>query len=123
GPELSPLLIEQVRRAGAPVALRTRYRGEELRGELRPLKDGFQMIAIPGPGFLERLLASTQLLAAAAGLYLLGGLVVLGRHVVRRRRLRDLFPRAAQSFRGRLVALFVLTVMIPLTAVTFFLRS
>ena len=32
-------------------------------------------------------------------------------------------PRWARTFRGRLVALFVLGVLVPLFAVTFFLRS
>jgi len=123
GPELPPAVIDRVRAIGAPVAILTRYRGEELRGEVRPLKDGFQLVAIPGPDFLERLLASTQLLAAAAALYLLGVVIVVWRHVTRRRPLAGLFPKVVRSFRGRLVVLFVLSVMVPLTAVTFFLRS
>ncbi len=123
GPELPRTMIGRVRAARAPVPIRTRYRGEELLGELRPLKDGFQLVAIPGPGFLERLLASTQLLAAAAILYVLGALVVVWRHATRRRPPAELFPAAGRSFRGRLVGLFVLSVMVPLTAVTFFLRS
>ncbi len=123
GPELPPALIERVRAAGAPVSLRARYRGEELRGEVRPLKDGFQLVAVPGPDFLERLLASTQLLAAAAALWILGALLVAWRHAMLRRPLEELFPAAGRTFRGRLVVLFVLSVMIPLTAVTFFLRS
>jgi signal transduction histidine kinase/HAMP domain-containing protein len=123
GPELARALFERVRREGFPVALRTRYRGEELRGELRPIKDGFELVAIPGPGFLERLLASTQMLAPAAALYIFGALVGVWRYVTRRRPLRDLLPPAARSFRGRLVVLFVLSVMAPLTAVTVFLRG
>jgi signal transduction histidine kinase len=123
GPELSEAVIERVRARGAPVPILTRYRNEELRGEVRPLKDGFQLVAIPGPDFLERLLASTQLLAAAAVLYLLGALVVFWRHVTRRRPLAGLFPKAGRTFRGRLLVLFVLSVMVPLTAVTFFLRA
>jgi len=123
GPELSAAVIERVRAAGAPVAIRTRYRGEELRGEVRALKDGFQLVAIPGPGFLERLLAATQLLAAAAALYVLGALILLWQHVTHRRPLAELYPATGRTFRGRLLVLFVLSVMVPLTAVTFFLRS
>jgi signal transduction histidine kinase/HAMP domain-containing protein len=123
GPELTPGLIESVRRSGFPVALRTRYRGEEVRGEVRPIKDGFELVAIPGPRFLERLLASTQMLAPAAALYVVGALVAVWRHLTRRRPLRDALPAAARSFRGRLVVLFVLSVMVPLTAVTVFLRG
>ncbi|HWZ85811.1 MAG TPA: PAS domain-containing protein, partial [Thermoanaerobaculia bacterium] len=123
GPQLPASVIKRVQATGTPAEIRTRYRGVELRGELRPLKDGFQLVAIPGPDFLERLLASTQLLAAAAALYLLGILIVAWRHVTRRRPLAQLYPRAGRSFRGRLVVLFVLSVMVPLTAVTFFLRS
>ncbi|HKD16494.1 MAG TPA: ATP-binding protein [Thermoanaerobaculia bacterium] len=123
GPVLTEDLIERVRKEGLPVELRTRYRGEELRGELRPIKDGFELVAIPGPGFLERLLASTQMLAPAAVLYLVGALVAVWRHLTRRRPLREVLPPAARSFRGRLVVLFVLSVMVPLTAVTVFLRG
>src|SRR5262249_53923808 len=115
GPELAEAVIERVRRSAAPVAIRTWYRGEELRGEVRPLKDGFELIAIPGPGVLERL--------PAAALYCSGGRVAAGGPLRRGRPLAELPPPALRSFRGRLVALFVLTVMVPLTAVTFFLRS
>jgi signal transduction histidine kinase len=123
GPELTEALIERVRREGFPVALRTRYRGEELNGEVRPIKDGFELVAIPGPGFLERLLASTQMLAPAAALYFVGALVAIWRHLTRRRPLREILPPAVRSFRGRLLVLFVLSVMVPLTAVTVFLRG
>ncbi len=123
GPQLSPALLMRVRRTGVPAVLRVRYRGEELHGEVRPLKDGFELVAIPGPGFLERLLAATQLLVAAAALYVVGLLVVVWRRVAERRPVAQAFPTAGRSFRGRLVALFVLSVMVPLTAVTFFLRA
>jgi len=123
GPELPEATFERTRAAAAPLPIRTAYRGEELHGELRPLKDGFQLVAIPGPGFLERLLASTQLLPAAAVLYALGAVVAAWRHLMRRRPLAQLVPAAFRSFRGRLLALFLLSVMVPLAAVTVFLRS
>jgi signal transduction histidine kinase/HAMP domain-containing protein len=123
GPELVPSVFERARRSGAPVPIRASYRGEELLGELRPLVNGFRLVAIPTPQFLERLLASTQLLAPAAALYALGALVVVWRHLTRRRPIKELWPRGLRSFRGRLVALFLLSVIVPLTAVTLFLRS
>ncbi len=123
GPDVFAGTFDRVRRTGRAVRVRLRYRGEELHGEVRPRPDGFELIAIPGPGFLPRLLTAALLLPAAAALYLLGGAIVLVRAVVARRSLRDLWPAGARTFRGRLVALFVLSVMIPLLAVTFFLRA
>ena len=123
GPDLSPETFDRVRRARREQRVRIRYREEVLWGELRPMPDGFQLIAIPGPAFLQRLLAAVLLLPAAGGLYLLGGVIVLVRAAGARRSLRDLLPPGARTFRGRLVALFVLTVMVPLLAVTFFLRA
>jgi C4-dicarboxylate-specific signal transduction histidine kinase len=123
GPDLSAETFDRVRRGGRPAHVRMRYRGEVLWGELRPMTDGFQLVAIPGPDFLQRLLTAVLLLPAAGALYAIGGLIVLARTAAARRRLRDLLPPGARTFRGRLVALFVLTVMVPLLAVTFFLRS
>ncbi len=123
GPDIAPGAIDRVRRTGRSAPVRLRYRGEELYGELRPRSEGFQLIAVPGPEFLPRLLTAALLLPAAAALYLLGGAIVLVRAVVARRSLRELWPPGARTFRGRLVALFVLSVMIPLLAVTFFLRA
>ena len=115
--------FDLVRRSRSVERIRVKYRSEVLWGELRPMPDGFQLVAIPGPDFLRRLLTAVLLLPAAGALYLLGGLIVLVRAIAARRRLRELLPPGARTFRGRLVALFVLTVMIPLLAVTFFLRS
>jgi len=123
GPDLSPETFDRVRRARHEQRVRIRYRGEVLWGELRPMPDGFQLVAIPGPGFLQRLLTAVLLLPAAGALYLLGGGIVLIRAAGARRSMRDLLPPGARTFRGRLVALFVLTVMVPLLAVTFFLRA
>ncbi len=123
GPELAAGLLEHARVSGRPQPVRLRFRGEELRGEVRPLNDGFQLVAIPGPDFLQRLLAATQLLAPAAFLYVAGWLVVAWRLLTSGRPLRQLAPRGSRTFRGRLLALFVLSVMVPLGALTFFLRS
>ena len=123
GPDFAPEVFASVRESGKPMRVRLRYRGEELRGELRPLSDGFELVAIPGPDFLQRLLTAALLLPPAAGLYAAGGLLLLWRFVTSRGRIRDLVPRGARTFRGRLIALFVLSVMIPLLAVTAFLRS
>jgi signal transduction histidine kinase len=123
GPDLPSESFDRVRRARGAEHVRIRYRGEVLWGELRPMPDGFQLVAIPGPEFLPRLLTAVLLLPAAGALYLLGGLIVLVRTVGARRKLRGLLPPGARTFRGRLVALFVLSVMIPLLAVTFFLRD
>jgi C4-dicarboxylate-specific signal transduction histidine kinase len=123
GPDLPSATFNRVRRAGFVERVRVRYHGEVLWGELRPMPEGFQLVAIPGPDFLPRLLTAVLLLPAAGALYLLGGLIVLVRLAVARRRLRDVFPPGARTFRGRLVAMFVLTVMIPLVAITFFLRA
>jgi signal transduction histidine kinase len=123
GPDLASSIFDRVRQAGRAQRVRVRYRGEVLWGELRPMPDGFQLVAIPGHEFLPRLLAAVLLLPAAGALYLIGGLIVLLRMAVAGRRLREVFPPGIRTFRGRLVALFVLTVMIPLLAVTFFLRA
>src|SRR4029078_79263 len=90
------------RGSGAPVRIRMRFRGDELRGELRPLADGFQLVAIPGPDFLQRLLTAALLLPTAAARHLLGGAVVLWRFATGARRGRALVPPAARTFRGRL---------------------
>lgn len=123
GPELPRRALERVRASRSPEPVRLRFRDEELRGELRPMPEGFQLVAIPGPDFLRRLLTAALLLPAAAVLYVLGCLVALARLPVDRRKPSELFAPGSRTFRGRLVALFVLSVMIPLLAVTFFLRS
>ncbi|MEP6993890.1 MAG: ATP-binding protein [Acidobacteriota bacterium] len=123
GPDVTAATLARVREAGKPMRLKLRYRGEQLRGELRPLPDGFELVAIPGPDFLQRLLTAALLLPPAAALYLASGLILLWRFATTRRKIRDLIPRGARTFRGRLIALFVLSVMIPLLAVTSYLRS
>ncbi len=123
GPELHAPAFDRIRKTGRPQRLRARYRGEVLWGELRPMADGFELVAIPGPDFLARLLTAVLLLPAAGALYLLGGAIALLRAANARRSVRDLLPPGARTYRGRLVVLFVLSVMIPLIAVTFFLRA
>jgi signal transduction histidine kinase len=123
GPDFSADILARVRESGKAMRVRLRYRGEELRGELRPQPDGFQLVAIPGPDLLQRLLTAALLLPPAAALYLAGGLLLVWRFVTTRRKIRDLIPHGARTFRGRLIALFVLSVMIPLLAVTSYLRS
>jgi signal transduction histidine kinase len=123
GPDFSGDTLARVRESGRPMRVRLRYRGEELRGELRPQPDGFQLVAIPGPDLLQRLLTAALLLPPAAALYLAGGLILVWRFVTTRRKIRDLAPHWLRTFRGRLIALFVLSVMIPLLAVTSYLRS
>ena len=112
-------------RRAAPVAIRTRYRGEELRGEVRAAHG-----RLPA-----RRDSRARVPAAAAGgrpaprrrrpcSTSSGRLVVVWRHLdAAPAARRALAARGAQTFRGRLVALFVLSVMVPLIAVTFFLRS
>ena len=123
GPELPSWVLQRVRETRRAEQIRLRFRDEDLRGEVRPMPEGFQLVAIPGPDFLRRLLTAALLLPAAAALYVLGCLLAFARFVLNRRRLAELFPPGMRTFRGRLVALFVLSVMLPLLAVTFFLRS
>ena len=124
GPTLSAALRERLRRSARPVPVRLAFRGEELWGEIRPAPEGYRLIAIPGPDFLGRLLTAALLIPGIVLLYGIAGLLLLWRILATGsgRRLVAL-PRLARTFRGRLVALFVAGVMVPLVAVTFFLRS
>jgi signal transduction histidine kinase len=123
GPDLPAATLARLRHTGKPVAVRLRFRGEELRGVVRPAAEGFDLIAIPGPDFLKRLLAAALLLPVGAVLYAIGLLVAFWRRLLSGRALKALLPPGARTFRGRLLALFVLSVMVPLLAVTFFFRS
>ena len=119
-------LLERVRAHGGRRPIRARpYRGEELRGEVRPLKR-----RLPARRDSRARISSQRLLGRDAAARARGG--ALPRRLVRGRvatagasgvRSRQLVPRGGRTFRGRLVALFVLSVMVPLVAVTFFLRS
>ena len=124
GPRLPPALREGLRRADRPVAVHLPLRGEELWGEIRAVPEGYRLVAIPGPDFLGRLLTAALLIPGMALLASMAGLLALWRILAApRSRRREILPRGARTFRGRLVALFVVGVMIPLLAVTFFMRS
>ena len=124
GPTLSTALRERLRRSSTPIPVRLAFRGEELWGEIRPAPEGFRLVAIPGPDFLGRLLTAALLIPGIVLLYAIAGFLMVWRVLatgVDQR--QDSLPRLARTFRGRLVALFVGGVMVPLVAVTFFLRS
>ena len=112
--------------AAPPVRSRVRlpFRGEEMWGEIRPVPEGYRLVAIPGPDFLGRFLTAALLIPGIVLLYVVAGLLLLWRILATDpEQRRDALPRLARTFRGRLVALFVAGVMVPLVAVTFFLRS
>ena len=124
GPTLSAALRERLRRSTGPVPVRLPFRGEELWGEIRPVPEGYRLVAIPGPDFLGRFLTAALLIPGIVLLYGVAGLLLLWRILATGpEQRRDALPRLARTFRGRLVALFVAGVMVPLVAVTFFLRT
>jgi signal transduction histidine kinase len=127
GPTLPGRLRDSLRRAAGPIAVHLHFRGQELWGEirdLRPVAEGFQLVAVPGPDFLGRLLTAALLLPALALLAaILGSVAVWRLFMASRSERKEALPHAARTFRGRLVTLFVVGVMIPLLAVTLFLRS
>ena len=124
GPPLPAFLRDRVRSSDRPVSVRIAFRGQELWGELRPVSEGYRLIAIPGPNFLGRLLTAALLIPGLALFAAALGLIALWRILATpRAERRDIVPASARTFRGRLVALFVVGVMIPLIAVTLFLRS
>ncbi|MFN2385806.1 MAG: ATP-binding protein [Thermoanaerobaculia bacterium] len=123
GPDLPPGILQRVRRADRPLTVVLEYRDEVLRGEVRPLGDGLLLVGIPGPGLLGRFLNAALLLP---GLFLFGalwGVLTLWRAVIAAPAGKAELPQGARTFRGRLVSLFVVGVMIPLFAVTIFLRQ
>jgi signal transduction histidine kinase len=110
--------------AAAPVRLRLRFRDQELVGELRPAAGGFELVAVAGPDFFGRLLTAAIVLPALALLALAAVALLAWRILASPPAERAaLVPASARTFRGRLVAFFVVGVMIPLVALTFFLRS
>lgn len=124
GPLLPPSIRQSLRRAEGPIPIDLRFRGEQLWGEIRPIPEGYRLVAVPGPDFLGRLLAAALLVPGIALLFAFTGLLLLWRVSAMPPRQRvEILPRVTRTFRGRLVALFVIGVMIPLLAVTFFLRS
>jgi signal transduction histidine kinase len=126
--EEGPELPEAVRlhlpsAAGKALPVHLKFRGEELRGELRAAPEGFELVAVPGPDFFGRLLTAAIVLPALGVL----ALVALGLFAWRlaaspAAERVGLLPASARTFRARLVALFVVGVMIPLVTLTFFLR-
>ena len=124
GPTLPTGLRARLRRSDRPMPLRLRFRGEDLWGEIRPIPEGYLLVAVPGPDFLGRLLTAALLLPAIAFLAGAIGLLALWRIATMPRGERAAaIPLVARTFRGRLVFLFVVVVMIPLVAVALFLRS
>ncbi|HEY6147074.1 MAG TPA: hypothetical protein VIZ69_05225, partial [Thermoanaerobaculia bacterium] len=126
GPTLPAGLRETLRRADHPVPVHLPFAGQELWGEVRPISDGYRLVTIPGPDFLARLLTAALLIPGIAALAAVAGLLYMWRVAMSRRAPGtegQVFGRGIRTFRGRLIALFVLVVMIPLLAVTFFLRS
>ena len=123
GPPLPAPLKEKLRRADAPVRVHLPYRGEELwakcvRPPTVPARGGARTPS------LGRFLTAALLIPGAVLLYGLVGILLLWRfaaapHLPAGR----VLPRFARTFRGRLVTLFAAGVMLPLFAVTFFLRS
>ncbi len=124
GPSLPAPLRETLRRAERPVPVHLPFRGSELWGEIRPITDGYRLVAIPVPNFLGRLLTAALLLPGIALLSAVGAILVLWRAAVARRSGSERYwLGGVRTFRGRLIGLFVFVVMIPLLAVTFFLRT
>jgi signal transduction histidine kinase/HAMP domain-containing protein len=124
GPALPDDAVEKLRHGAATVPVRLPYRGAELFGEVRAMTEGFRLVAIPVPDFLGRALTAALLIPGIAALFLLLALLAFWRYLASPRDLRaEILPRGLHTFRGRLVGLFVIGVMIPLLAVTFFLRS
>ncbi len=109
--------------AVAPLPVHLKFRNEELRGELRSAPEGFELVAVPGPDFLGRLLTAAIVLPALAVLAVVALALLAWRLAASPAAERAaLVPASAKTFRGRLVALFVVGVMIPLVTLTFFLR-
>jgi len=124
GPTLPPAVKERLRRETRPIETHLPYRGEELWAQIRPTPDGYQLVAVPGPDVLNRFLTAALLIPGIVLLYVVGGLLLLWRTVATREREPGHgLPRLARTFKGRLVALFAAGVMVPLFAVTFFLRA
>ncbi|MGH9399630.1 MAG: ATP-binding protein, partial [Thermoanaerobaculia bacterium] len=123
-PELPrAVLARRPSAATRPLPLRLAFRGEDLRGELRAAPDGFELVAVPGPDFFGRLLTAAILLPALVFPALVAALLLAWRLAASPAGERAaLVPAWARTFRGRLVTLFVVGVMIPLVTLTFFLR-
>ena len=124
GPALPASAVEELRRGAAWVPVRLAVAGSELYGEVRSMPEGFRLVAVPVPDLLGRALTAALLVPGIVGFFLFLGALAVWRFAATPRSLAPSFlPRGLQTFRSRLVGLFVVGVMIPLLAVTFFLRS
>jgi len=123
GPDLPAAVKRTISGAERPVPVRLSYRGDVLWGEVRPIPDGFRLVAIPGPGFLGRLLTAALLLPGIVLLLLVASVLALWRFAAARPAGERKLRAGPRTFRGRLVVLFLLVVMLPLIAITFFLRT
>ncbi|MEO8348126.1 MAG: HAMP domain-containing protein, partial [Acidobacteriota bacterium] len=124
GPPLPAFAFEALRRGAAWVPVRLAVRESELFGEVRSMPEGFRLVAVPVPDLLGRALTAALLVPGIVALFLLVAALAIWRFAATPRSLAPaLLPRGLQTFRSRLVGLFVVGVMIPLLAVTFFLRS
>jgi signal transduction histidine kinase len=124
GPVLPAFLKERLRRSAGPVRAHLTYQGEDLWGEIRPTADGYQLVSLPGPDALGRFLTAALLIPGIGLLYAVVGILLLWRVVAAGEKETGRgFARITRTFRGRLVTLFAAGVMVPLLAVTFFLRS
>ncbi len=123
GPPLSDPVRAELRAHGKPVSAHLLFRGEDLWGEVRAIPDGYRLVAVPGPDFFGRLLTAALLLPGISILAGVAMVLFLWRFLAARRSSGTFFPEGLRTFRGRLVGLFVLVVMVPLFAVTFFIRT
>jgi hypothetical protein len=62
GPALTVKVRERLRRSAGPLAVHFSWRGEDLWGEIRPIPEGYQLVAVPGPDFLGRFLTAALLI-------------------------------------------------------------
>ena len=124
GPELPEAVRAHLPTAEFPtLPVHLSFLGNELRGVLRAAPEGFELVAIPGPDFFGRLLIASIALPALGLVALIAAALLAWRLAASPSAERAaLVPASARTFRGRLVALFVVGVMIPLVTLTFFLR-
>ncbi len=122
GPPLPAAVLVRLRHAASPVRARFSAPGQVFCGEVRPARDGYRLVALPVPDFFGRLLTAALLIPGIVLVYLAGSVLLLARLLVQEPK-GGLVPHWVRTFRGRLVALFVLGVLVPLFAVTFFLRA
>lgn len=124
GPNLPEAVRERLPSlASGPLSVHLTFRSEDLRGQLRPAPEGFVLVALPGPDFFGRLLTAAIVLPALGLIAIVAGALLAWRLAASPAAERAaLVPASARTFGGRLVALFVVGVMIPLVTLTFFLR-